>query len=167
MKKIPIETKTSIILTDEFIDQLLGMPKKITSGKIREKQEGKYKRRDFEVRTQDDKYHFEVFTRVNTDLPENFSVGLVWRANGNDIILVRYNGDHGEHTNFLTKEKLKGCHIHKFKSALYEQQMKGENHAEPAEGYATMDEALLNFCKDLKINNFSDYFPDLTQSKIC
>lgn len=116
--------------------------------------------------TTDEKFHFQVFTRVNIDLPENFSVGLVWRNNGNDIILLRYNGDHGEHINFLTKERFRGCHIHKFKAELYEQQMKGENHAEPTTGYTTLDEALLNFCNDLKISNFSDYFPNLTQSEL-
>lgn len=167
MKKIPIETNESITLTDALVEKLLSISKKIVSkGVIKEKHIGVYKRRNFELESSDGKETFSVFTRENTELSEDFSVGCIWHTDSKSIILVRYNGDHGEHTNFLTKEKFAGCHIHKYKQGLYELGVKAENHAETTDKYSTLDEALLVFCKDLNIENFSECFPHLIQSKI-
>jgi hypothetical protein len=56
---------------------------------------------------------FEAYVRVNTRLPESFSLGLVFRAPGVDTcVLVRVNGDHGAHKNPDGSSFKQGAHCH-------------------------------------------------------
>lgn len=84
---------TTEILTDEQIDSLLEIPKRIENPGAKTRTEGKHTRRDFRVKSVDDKHEFALFVRQSTLLPDSFSAGLRWLSqSGEAIMLVRFNG---------------------------------------------------------------------------
>lgn len=101
-------------LTDEKIARLLSLPKRIENPQSREKAEGKHKRRDFRVVSEDGAHRFTLFTRQSTKIVGGFSAGLLWHAkSGEDVILLRCNGNDHPHPNVLERQRIEyQCHIH-------------------------------------------------------
>lgn len=152
-------------LTDEFVDSLLNCEKEIIAApKPKDKSNYGHKETAVQLRSTNNDYLFSVFVRVNIELIENFSIGLVYhRDKESNIILIRYNGDHGPHKNVLTQEMIEGFHIHKFQIEAYEKGIRGENTAKITTTYSNLNEALLSFFRDLNVKNYSQYFPELNQ----
>ena len=90
------------ILTDQQIQDLLQIPKKITKKTPAKGYavENNQKRCDLELEAlPDNGEKFPVFIRQNSKFIENFSIGLRYQTNTRalgTITLVRYNGPHGE-----------------------------------------------------------------------
>ena len=158
-----------IKITDDFIDELISCEKKIIlPPSPKNKTNGSHKQTNMEIESVGKKYKFSVFIRENIKLMEFFSIGLVYhRGEETDVIIVRYNGNHGAHKNYLNNELIEeGFHIHKYNVKAVELGIKAENHAKTTAKYATLQEALLAFFIDMNINNFKKYYQDLSQAKL-
>lgn len=153
---------------DQFINELILCRKKIiASPKPNNKSNGLHKETNVELQSEDNRYRFTVFIREHTELLENFTIGLVFHPeDGDSKIIVRYNGNHGRHTNQISKEIVDGFHIHKLTQKALELGMKGENQATHTNTYASARDAMFCFFKDLNITNFQDYFPELLQTTL-
>lgn len=116
---------------------LLGSPKKKM---IVERQ---FKRNDFDAYSPavDEKFH--VFMRQNTNLPENYSIGLLWnRKNDESVILFRCNGPHGGNANsphrFIT-------HTHRLNLKEAEKDNFIETDTRETDEFSTFEDAALFF----------------------
>ncbi|MCY4082081.1 MAG: hypothetical protein OXF54_17695 [Caldilineaceae bacterium] len=95
------------ILTDQQIQELLGIPKTISEKTPAKgyKEENNQRRCDLELEAKsDDGVRFSVFIRQNSKFIENFSIGLCYQTNlksPGTVTLVRYNGAHGESSRHL------------------------------------------------------------------
>jgi hypothetical protein len=84
--------------TQQEIDDLIACPKLVSEPPKREmKLDRGHFRNDMRLKSTDDKLEFRVFMRRNEDLPENFSIGLVFLAKdgSGEVVLLRCNGPHG------------------------------------------------------------------------
>lgn len=131
-------------LTDEKIAQLLALAKRVENPQSREKAEGKHKRRDFRVVSDDGAHRFSLFTRQSTNIAEGFSAGLLWHAkSGEDVILLRCNGSDHPHPNVLERQRIEyQCHVHVVTERYIQANRKGEGFAEATQAYCTLAGAL-------------------------
>ncbi len=131
-------------LTDDKIAQLLTLPKRVENPRSQEKIEGKHRRRDFRVTSNDGDHRFTLFTRQSTKIANGFSAGLLWHAkSGEDVILLRCNGSDHPHPNALERERIDHqCHVHIATERYIQANRKGEGFAEATTAYFTLAGAL-------------------------
>ena len=106
--------------------------------------ETRYLRSKINVRD-DFENRFEVFVRVNNEIPGDFSVGVIYRPEGYDkgIVLRRYNGNSHSHTNKIEREKIvRKFHIHEATERYQDAGYKAEDYATISTGYSTYQEAI-------------------------
>ncbi|MBI1815342.1 MAG: hypothetical protein HYR72_10220 [Deltaproteobacteria bacterium] len=122
------------------------------------------RRDDMRLRSQEGELEFSVFMRVNEDFPENFSIGLEYRApdERSSICLLRCNGPHGEFVGGPESAHFLH-HIHKAKPENIEAGLRAERGGEPTDAYASYLEALRYFLKVINVTNTDEYFPNLRQ----
>ena len=94
-----------IELTQEYINELIGASKRVTKPPKKDYtlERGSY-RKDFELYSNEYDECFKAFIRNNHELPDHFSIGLVWitekaKLNNAPPILFRCNGPHGGNQN--------------------------------------------------------------------
>ena len=161
------------MLTDNRIVALIAEPKRILSKSPVNgyREENHHNRCDLELESEPDgERKYAVFVRQNQHFIENYSIGLrqlTGDPSMGPIILVRYNGPHGEystqqdghyataHTHRLTEEELAAGST-----------QPQEKHREPTDRYGTFDEALHVFLNDIGVTNSTDYFPHLQQRRL-
>jgi len=88
------------VFTDEEIQKLIEMPKRITVRPQRQMQlTYKHYRNNMKLESTDGQFNFSVFMRRSEDFHENFSIGLVYHQKDDprEIHLLRCNGPHGPH----------------------------------------------------------------------
>lgn len=148
-------------LTDEKIDLLLKMTKRVTNPKAREVSDANHLKRDYTVESEDGAENFVLFLRQNKTVQEDFSCGLRWIAPGSEgLILVRYNGPSHLHPNRLEGNMLEFVpHIHRVTERYVQGNLKPEGFAEPTSKYTTMSGALHELVNDLNITGL-DTRPD-------
>ncbi len=131
-------------LTDEIIAQLLTCPKRVENPQAREKPEGKHLRRDFRVISDDGEHRFALFTRQSTRIAEGFSAGLLWHAKtGEEVILLRCNGNDHPHPNALERERIEfQHHVHLATERYIQANRKPEGYAKETQAYRTLAGAL-------------------------
>ncbi len=160
----------AIIFTDDEIKKLVAIPKKIKARSPARgyKEENGHKRcsliLEFSAKVGE---AFSVFIRQNTQLIENYSIGLRYQTSDRvlgAITLVRYNGPHGEasqhqdghydkpHIHCLTAEELRAGSV-----------QPQERRRELTGKYRTFEDALKVFFKDVGVMNYQKYFPELCQ----
>jgi len=153
-------------MTKEIINQLITCQKIITikprKDMYRDQRNNYTMRNDFSCTSTDGENKFEVFIRVNTELPTVFSIGLRYQTESGSITICRYNGRHGLHKNKIgDKNEFDDYHIH----ALYDHQLTDGTEASidavPTNDYISFDEALFAFLNDCHIDNWQEYFPNL------
>ena len=132
------------ILTDDKIAQLLSAPKRVQNPQGREKLEGKHRRRDYRVLSEDGEHRFALFTRQSTKIPDGFTAGLLWHAKtGEDVVLLRCNGSDHPHPNVLESERIEcKCHVHLATERYIQANRKSEGYAQETRAYHTLDGAL-------------------------
>lgn len=158
-------------MTEAELDHLISCPKQITKATPARgyKEADGYRRKDLEVEASADRA-YSVFIRQNVKFIENFSIGLRYNTEKRHmgmVTLVRYNGPHGEESrsedgHFATP------HIHRItademNSGNMEPQ---EKHREITDRYSSFEEALFVFFKDVGVQNYSKYFPKLSQPSL-
>lgn len=157
-----------MFLTNEEIDNIITCQKIIAKPPKRQMQESGYNlRNDFELTSADNKYHFNVFMRQNTELPDNFSIGLIWKNTdiGKNIIMFRCNGPHGgnekipehfkHHTHTITTDDIS--------NEIYKPTMSGTKETNE---YHTFDEALAYFYLYCGIQNAQIFFPSIISQSL-
>ena len=113
---------------------------------------------------------FEVFLRQNVKYIENFSLGLIYLASESDrgaLTLVRYNGAHGEET-WTSDGHFAQPHIHYLTAEELAQ-----GYLQPrvsrrvlTNSYATWEEAIPIFLRDIGVTNVDTYFEELLQRRL-
>ena len=158
------------MLTDQDLATLVQAPKRIVRKTpdrgLRE--ESGHKRCELELQPR--AHHggaFEAFIRHSSQFVENFSFGLKYRPDGSPprtLVLVRYNGPHGE-TSQAEDGHYTKPHIHRLTAdALAEGSVQPRpTDRELTNRYASFEQAIVVFCEDAGIENYSDYFPQALQ----
>lgn len=134
------------------ISELLRMQKRVTNPNAREKPVHKNFHRDFSVIGETENFRFVIFVRRNTKDPNNFSVGLRWRAPGGaEVILKRYNGPSHPHPPLG-----RCCHIHTAtEKAIEEGRSKAEYYAEATSRFSTVEGALACLLEDCNVSGLT------------
>ena len=94
---------------------------------------------------------FKIIIRQNKINPLDFSVIFGVLISGKLFKLVRYNGEHGEHTNKLDGKVIEGFHIHRATKIYQENGFREEGYAEKSNRYSDWKTALKLL---LEQNNF-------------
>lgn len=149
------ETCEKNLLKEDFIDKLIAEPKYIRSSKKNQfalTTEKSHRKASIQLES---KYNFKMNIRQSIRDPFNFSVILLYASsnkNSNYRILVRYNGDHGSHTNSLEGNTVKKQHIHRTTERYQLSQLREDGYAEETDKYVTLDQAINEFMKDMNIS---------------
>ncbi len=122
-------------------------------------------RTTFDLQSRDGEEHFQAFVRINDVLRENFSIGLIYKPKtGGKVVLMRCNGDHGEHLNkVVNSNRFSGPHIHFAREEALGQGLKEENYAEPTTEYFAWEDAFRVFVQRANILGMEPFFPFLQQ----
>ena len=159
------------MLTQRRIQELIELPKTIVRRQPSHgyREENRNRRCDLELRSSVQGVAFTVFIRQSLRFVENFSVGLRYRAGRplGSIVLVRYNGPHGESSRSADGHFAKP-HIHRITglelaSGSTQPQ---ERKRTITDRYATLEQALRVFFDDVSVVNHGQYFPDLSQLEL-
>ena len=144
-------------ISQEKIDQLLQIPKKVKNPSAREKQKGVHTEKNYKVVSEDGGISFNLFLRQNTLIKDDFSCGLIWNMpSGETLVLARYNGRSHPHKNHLENEKLTACfHIHKAQEKYLLAGRKAEGYAEETDRYSSLKDALRCLLLDYNISGLS------------
>lgn len=120
------------------------MPKRALNPGSREREEGKHRRRDFRIQSEDERHEFVLFTRQSTVIQSGFSAGLRWRSkSGDEVILIRCNGADHSHVNALEHEQFDAqCHVHTATEKYILAGKRSEGRAVPIDTYRTLAGAL-------------------------
>jgi hypothetical protein len=140
-------------LTDERIEQLLRMPKRITNPTARNVTDANHDKREYLVESEDGAERFRLFVRQNKTVLDDFSCGLQWLpAGGENLILARYNGSSHGHPNHLEGTRVDFvCHIHTATERYLQANLKPEGFAQAANSYQTCNGALNRLLSDCNI----------------
>ncbi len=139
-----------MLYTDEFIDELLNCPKKVTnSPKDLGVGRGSSKIK-FTLESTDGNYSFSGFISKNLTFQENFSIGLVYqpKEEKSTIVLLRVNGPHGPNENIPHHE---GPHVHLATADRINTGLKAEGKVEIGVPYATVDDAIQYYIKRINV----------------
>ncbi len=109
-----------------------------------------------------DQQPFEVFMRQNKHLPERFSIGIRWKSEDWSVWLRRYNWAHWPHRNILDDTEVTWPHIHIYNEEYISQGMDYDKYAEETDLYTSFQQAQAVFFKDFVVENYLEYFPDLS-----
>lgn len=144
-------------LTDEIIEQLLRMPKRVKNPRARSSTKAKHVEQNFDVVCEEGKNEFLLITRQSSIIKASFSCGLLWLpAPGQRVILTRYNGFDHPHSNPIEETKFEfRCHIHKATMRYIQAGRKAEMFAEVTDRYSTMQDALFCLVEDCNIRGFN------------
>ena len=100
-----------------------------------------------------EEYGCRIVIRQNVDRPSNFSIILVYKDPIiGDVAVMRFNGDHGGHTNRLEKERIRGPHIHIMTERYQELTTHPDGYAMSAHGYKDIKGAMIQFMKMANIS---------------
>ena len=150
-------------MTDEQIETLLTLPKRVTNPQARWKEQRGARQRNYDVVSSDGRQQFRLFLRQNLRLDTNFSCGLYHVAsNGTEICLTRYNGSDHLHSNPLeSSHTFGGYHIHKATERYIRAGRKPEHFAVQTDRYSTLQGALQALCADCRIDGLQTSQGDL------
>ncbi|HBP53866.1 MAG TPA: hypothetical protein DD643_05795 [Synechococcus sp. UBA8638] len=162
------------MLTQQQIQMLIALPKTIVEKRPSQgyREESGSRRCDLDLQSigRDDEGTFTVFVRQNLRFMENFSIGLCYKKTDLGIgkfNLVRYNGPHGERSRSPDGHYAKS-HIHRiseqdFASGSTQPQ---ERDRTITDQYATLEEALPVFFREISVSNYHQYFPNFSQLQL-
>ncbi len=143
------------LLKNELISKIIAAPKITTSGldpKWRRQKDQAHWRAELQLECA---YPCRIALRKSIDNPLNFSILLIYTQwVGRDVIIVRYNGDHGLHINKRTGERIRGPHIHMITEEYQRHGGKPEGFATATCEYRTFDEALATFISDMSVRTW-------------
>jgi hypothetical protein len=151
---------------EEEIMKLIFCPKTVLDAPKREmKVVDGFRRNDMTLLSDGVSGQFYVFMRQTEDFPENFSVGLRYdpRDGSGDIILIRCNGPHGPYNESADQTHPHwDFHVHRATQAAIEAGLRAEKHAERTAEFASYEEALQYFLKEINVKkeDVERHFPE-------
>lgn len=152
--------------SDDELESLIACSKRVTDPPRREMRiDGKMKRNDMTLKSEDGKHTFRAFMRQSEEFQENFSIGLVYHPGDEpgSFQLIRCNGRHGgeranpHHAYF---------HIHRSKADDINAGNLEPRQIERTAAYGSFREALGYFCDLIKLDRPDDFFPGIRQSML-
>ena len=147
-----------VLLTDDQIDALIGLPKIITNPKARKIEKRGSQQVNYDAEGPNGE-QFRVYLRQNMRITDGFSCGLLYvPPTGESITLTRYNGADHEHSNPLDSAAPLplACHIHRATEKYIAAGRKAEHYAETTDRYQTLDGALRALLLDCNISGLDD-----------
>jgi hypothetical protein len=140
-------------LTDDRIERLRRMPKRVTNPGARAVLDANHEKRDYILESEDGSERFRLFVRQNKTVSDDFSCGLQWLPAGSEeLILTRYNGPSHRHPNRLEGDRLDFvCHIHRTTERYLRANLKPEAFAELTTAYRTCGGALHCLAGDCRV----------------
>ncbi len=122
-------------------------------------------RNDMMVTSTDGQHRFHVFIRQSEDFPENFSIGLEYmpQDGSGSIILLRCNGPHAAHVNFVDlPDHHYVHHVHTATPEAIDAGLRSERNAQITTEYGTFQDALAYFVRRSSILGAESYFKYVT-----
>lgn len=126
-------------LSQAEIDHLVSRPKTVvglSSPKVKQHAGTQHDEWSVRLISDDQKYHFRMYTRQNRLLDADFSCGLIWESAGGDLHLTRLNGNTHVHgpLQFV-------FHIHRATEKAIREGRKPESFAEATKDYDSLEGA--------------------------
>ena len=155
--------------TDKEIDYLISCEKRVKKPprkKMRNVQGSL--RNEMTVESVEDGRLFRIFMRQNIDFNESFSIGLVFLPSDGrqKIRVIRFNGVH-VHAEFASDSKSSRWHeyyhIHRARAANISAGLREDKSAVRTDRYASFEEALSEFLREIHLIDIQDHFPTLGQ----
>jgi hypothetical protein len=144
------------------IEDLISCPKGITEPPKRNMTlERRSYRNDFSVASADGERQFHVFIRQSEEFPENFSIGLEYLPHdgSGSIILLRCNGPHAAHVNFIDMPDHHYVHhVHVATTEAIASGLRSERDAQITADYGTFQDALGYFVRRCNIAGAEKYY---------
>ncbi len=160
-------------MTDGEIANLISFRKTITEAPRREfRLVNADLRNDMKLAAEGISGEFYAFMRINEDFRENFSVGLKYhpRDGNGDFVLIRCNGPHGGFNGKIgyADHPHWAFHIHKATARAIEAGEKAEKFAEITGEYASYEEALWFFLREINLDpaDIAKYFSSNMQPRL-
>ena len=141
------------LYTDEELDALRSMPKRVTNPRARWLRKPRlrpvYKQRTFEVSSQQEPTsRFSVYLRQNLSDLYDFSCGITYLPdNGSPLTLARYNGPSHVHGEIAYRP-----HIHRASVQAIADGKKPESNAKETDRFDTLEGALACLIQDFKVH---------------
>ena len=143
---VEISPKGRPVLKNEFVDELIRVPKYIPKGSkdlSRMKEDNGHLRSSVELICNHINYRFTLSTRKRIKDPMDFSVIFTYiDVNGREYIIRRFNGDHGRHYHRNTNKYVSGPHIHTITESAQREYRKDETEAVETNQYKTLEQAI-------------------------
>ncbi len=158
-----------MIYQQDYLDSLITIPKTIIEGPHTDWQEHKgHFRNAMKLKWEQDEIDFFIFMRQSIEFPENFAIGLIFidTESGRKILLIRFNGPHGDCNSTKSNDTHFHYHIHQIRADLLMEGRDPLSIARHTGEYASYEEAILYFCKYTNIIGFEKYFPKYSQHKL-
>lgn len=156
--------------TQDDIDSLIGCAKVVSDPPKRElKLDRGHFRNDMRLKSTDGKLEFRAFMRRSEDLPENFSIGLVFlpKESIGEVLLLRCNGPHGGYNDSFDPEHPHwDFHVHRANSEMIEVGQRPEKAAAVNRDFASYEEAVQYFLRATNVTDARIYFTDIAQGKL-
>jgi hypothetical protein len=152
------------------IDDLIACAKVVSDAPKREdKLDRGHFRNDLRLKSADGKLEFRAFMRRSEDLPENFSIGLVFlpKDGTGEVPLLRCNGPHGAYNDsFDPAHSHWDFHVHRASEEMIEMGSRPEKAAAVNKDFASYEEALQYFLRTVNITDAGLYFADIAQGRL-
>jgi hypothetical protein len=156
--------------TSAEIGEMIACEKQIVDAPRSEMREERgFRRNQCSLKSTDGRFRFDVFIRVNSAFPENFSVGLDFLDDdGSRTSLLRCNGPHeGTETNSSHSiGNHAGFHIHLATAENIADGLDPVRGAERTKEYGSLDEAISYFMKRCNVIDAFKHFKDLREPRL-
>jgi hypothetical protein len=153
------------MLTDEKIEKLIAVPKKIIQAPKKKFWEDKTNHfclhNNFICASlQNEKDIFLIFLRKHISIPESFSIGMNYT--NEKTLLIRVNGKH-YHSNKENTLTFNDFHVHTSNELQLNKGITNSFDANICKEYSNFNSALLFFCKTCGIMDINKYLPNMFQ----
>lgn len=153
--------------TQQELEDLIGCSKIVSEPpKEQMKPDRGHLRNDMRLKSVEGDREFRVFLRRSADLPENFSIGLVYLPTDGtgEVTLLRCNGPHGSYSDSFDPEHPHwDCHVHRATAQMIEAGLRPEKEAAVSEDFASFEEAVHYFLRVTNVQEGPTYFPKVMQ----
>ncbi len=155
-------------ISQSEIEELIRCPKKIIEPpKKQMKSDRGNLRNSMKLESLDGQYSFLVFMRRNEKFPEDFSIGIDLHSNIElgRIALFRCNSPHGG-KNAESEDIHFSHHTHTISAQRFRKGIKKPDLREVTKEYASFEEALLFFIREVNIIDADEFITDIGQRKL-
>jgi len=123
-----------------------------------------HKKNSMELVSSDEQHSFYAYFRQHNVFEENFSVGLVYKADdGSELHLLRCNGPHGDHIDIDPYNHHPYTHVHRATEKCIAAGLKPDKYAQISVEYSTFQDAIFHFIRTCNIEGAEQHFRFIRQ----